>query len=56
MEAGTGGVLWLIIDVIFVLALAGGLIYGSVMWRKWKRNPVQAEERDRATRRAYGRD
>jgi hypothetical protein len=48
-----GGWLWLVIDVAFVAGLAAALIYGVVMWRKWRRHPVAAEERDRATRQAY---
>lgn len=50
MHYEIGGWLWFVIDVLFVLLLAGALIYGSAMWRKWKRHPVNAEERDRATR------
>lgn len=55
MNLEMGGWLWLFIDVVLVLALAGGLIYGTVQWRKWRRHPVKTEERDRATREAYGR-
>lgn len=45
-----GGWLWLVIDVVLVAALAGGLIYGSIMWRRWKQHPRQAARRDEATR------
>ena len=31
-----GGPLWLFIDVLLVAVLAGALIYGMVMWRRWK--------------------
>lgn len=53
MSYEIGGWLWLVIDVVFVAALGGALIYGMVMWRKWRQHPVAAEERDRATRDAY---
>ncbi|MGH9693339.1 MAG: hypothetical protein ACRD5Z_04290 [Bryobacteraceae bacterium] len=53
MNYEIGGWLWLVIDVIFVAALGGGLLYGMAMWRSFRRHPVAAEERDRATRRAY---
>lgn len=49
-----GGWLWLFIDVILVVALAGGLIYGTMQWRRWKkRPPVDPAERDAATKEAY---
>jgi hypothetical protein len=32
-----GGWLWLVIDVIFVLALAFALIYGTIQWRERRR-------------------
>jgi hypothetical protein len=53
MNYEIGGWLWLVIDVLFVLGLAGALIYGMIMWRKWKQHPVKTEERDRATREAF---
>jgi uncharacterized iron-regulated membrane protein len=53
MDGDVGGWLWLVIDVIFVTALAGALIYGTVMWRRRSRNPVLEQARDEATRRLY---
>jgi flagellar basal body-associated protein FliL len=53
MGEGASGWLWLFIDVGLVGLLAGGMIYGTVMWRKWQQHPVKTEERDRATREAY---
>lgn len=48
-----GGWLWVFIDVVLVLGLAGALIYATLMWRRWKRHPQQVKERDQATRKAY---
>jgi hypothetical protein len=44
------GWLWLVIDVVLVAALAAGLIYGSIMWRRWRAHPEQAATREQATR------
>jgi len=55
MSHDLGGRLWLFIDVILVVVLAGALIFGAVQWRRWKKHPVATEERDRATREAYRR-
>ncbi|MFN3656071.1 MAG: hypothetical protein ACK4UO_02310 [Pseudolabrys sp.] len=55
MISDFGGWLWLFIDVALVAALGGALIYGIMRWRQWKRHPVAAEERDRATREAFER-
>ena len=48
-----GGWLWLIIDVVLVAILAAALIYGSVMWRRWRQNPTQAIEREQRTRELF---
>ena len=47
-----GGWLWLVIDVIFVLALAFALVYGTMQWRARRKNPQATED---ATRRLYER-
>jgi hypothetical protein len=47
-----GGPLWLLIDVIAVLALAAAIAYGTVSWRR-RRNPTLERVRDDATRRLY---
>jgi hypothetical protein len=49
----SSGILWLVIDVAMVAALAGALIYGIVMWRRRSRNPVVEQAREDATRRLY---
>jgi hypothetical protein len=49
-----GGWMWLIIDVIFVAALAGALIYGTVMWRR-RRSRGMEQVRDETTRELYGK-
>jgi len=40
-----GGPLWLFIDVLLVV-LAGALVYGMMMWRRWKNHPRAAAARD----------
>ncbi len=50
MSEGVGGQLWFLIDVVLVVALAGGIIYGSVMWRRWRKHPVAAAEREAKTK------
>jgi flagellar biosynthesis/type III secretory pathway M-ring protein FliF/YscJ len=50
-----GGWMWLVIDVIFVLALAFALIYGTMQWRARRRNPLQKQATEDATRRLYER-
>lgn len=53
MTEDAGGVLWLVINVLFVLTLGGALVYGTLMWRKYKKHPSKTVERDRATREAF---
>ena len=48
-----GGPLWLLIDVALVAVLGGALIYGIVMWRRWKEHPQAAAERDQKTRELF---
>jgi uncharacterized iron-regulated membrane protein len=48
-----GGFLWLIIDVAFVLALLGVLIYGVYEWRRRRRAKLPEEVEKRAVDRAY---
>jgi uncharacterized iron-regulated membrane protein len=55
MDTDAGGWLWLMIDVILVAALAFGLIWGTLMWRKRSRNPTLEAAREQATRRLYKR-
>ena len=46
-----GGLLWLVIDVAMVAALAGALIYGIIQWRRRSRRDIIAGER--ATKQMY---
>lgn len=56
MHHEIGGWLWLAITVVMVLVLAGAMVYGTVMWKKWKRYPTEVRERNRATREAFRQD
>jgi uncharacterized iron-regulated membrane protein len=55
MDSDAGGWLWLVIDVILVAALALGLLYGTMMWRKRRRDPALEQGSERATERLYER-
>ena len=48
------GWMWVIVDVIFVAALAAALIYGTMMWRK-RRSRGMEQVRDAKTRELYGK-
>jgi uncharacterized iron-regulated membrane protein len=48
------GWMWVIVDVIFVAALAAALIYGTMMWRK-RRSRGMEQVRDDKTRELYGK-
>jgi hypothetical protein len=52
MSGDAGGWLWLVIDVVFVAALAAALVYGATTWRK-RRNATSERVRDNATRELY---
>jgi hypothetical protein len=47
-----GGPLWLLIDVVAVLALAVAIAYGTVSWRR-RRNRALEQVRDDATKRLF---
>jgi len=47
------GWLSLIIDVVLVAILAAALIYGSLMWRRWRQHPDHAVEREQRTRELF---
>ena len=51
-----GGSLWLFIDVLLVVVLAGALIYGMMMWRRWKQHPRAAAARDQKTKELFRND
>jgi uncharacterized iron-regulated membrane protein len=52
-----GGYMWLIIDVILVVALAAAILWGTHQWRQRRRgqDPRGADNRqsDEATKRVY---
>ena len=50
-----GGWLWLIIDVLFVVVLAGGLIYATLMWHTQRKIRAARMARELATRELYER-
>jgi hypothetical protein len=54
MDGEAGGWLWLLIDVAFVVLLAGALVYGVTTWRK-RRSAAANRVRDDATRDLYHR-
>jgi hypothetical protein len=53
MQGQVGGLLWLIIDVGFVVILAIAIAYGTIAWRRRNRSPAAAQARDRATEQIY---
>jgi hypothetical protein len=48
-----GGWLWLIIDVVGVLALAASLIYGTIMWRHRRKDRATQQKRNEAVHEIY---
>lgn len=54
MTGTSSGILWLLIDVVLVLALLVALIYGTMQWRKRSRNPAVDKVSEQATRELYG--
>jgi hypothetical protein len=48
------GWMWIVVDVIFVAALAAALIYGTIMWHKRRSRGMQ-QIRDDKTRELYGK-
>ena len=52
MTGDTGGWLWILVDVIAVVLLAGALAYGAMRWRR-RKNPTLDKIRDDATDRLY---
>jgi hypothetical protein len=49
------GWIWFLIDVAFVVVLAGALAYGMVMYRNRRRNRLTEQRRDEATNELYGK-
>jgi hypothetical protein len=48
-----GGWLWLVIDVIGVAALAGTIIYATMMWRRRRKDPAFKRRQEEAIRENY---
>jgi hypothetical protein len=48
-----GGTLLIVMDVVFVVALAGAIAFGALKWHSVKDDRRRAEIRDRATRNNY---
>lgn len=47
-----GGWLWLVVDVLLVAVLAGGMIYGTMQWRR-RSSPEMKRVSEEAVRRNY---
>ncbi|WP_155888688.1 hypothetical protein [Inquilinus limosus] len=48
-----GGWLWLVVDVLLVVVLAAGLIYGTMQWRYRRRSREVERASQEAVRRNY---
>jgi hypothetical protein len=47
------GALWAIIDIIGVVILAGALIYGTIVWRRRRRDRTMRAAQDEVVRDNY---
>jgi membrane protein implicated in regulation of membrane protease activity len=56
MAWDAGGGLWFVIDVIAVAILAVALIYGTMQWRRRRRDRATEQHRERATQDLYHRE
>lgn len=54
MTGELGGWLWLLIDVLMVIALAGAILYGAVAYRRY-RNRMSIQQQDATIRRELSR-
>jgi hypothetical protein len=48
--------MWLIIDVLFVAALAGAILWGTHRWRQKRRDQASQEAEREAVERVYRED
>jgi uncharacterized iron-regulated membrane protein len=48
-----GGYMWLIIDVILVVALAAAILWGTHQWRQRRRGARAERRSDEAVKRVY---
>lgn len=55
MNHEIGGWPWLLNDVVPVVVLAGGIADGTILWRRYERQPIAPAARDRTTKKAYRR-
>jgi hypothetical protein len=51
-----GGILWLVIDVLFVVVLGGAIIYAIYQWRRRPRNAATRDVAEDAVRKEYHRE
>lgn len=49
----SGDILWLTINVIFVVILAGAIVWGSIQWNRARKNRALTRLREEATNRNY---
>jgi len=56
MDTEVGGLLWLIVDVVFVAVLGALIVYGVYQWRRRPRDAATREVSDNAVRREYHRE
>jgi hypothetical protein len=49
------GWLWALIDIVGVVALAGALVYASILWRRRRKDPIARAEREETVRENYRR-
>jgi flagellar basal body-associated protein FliL len=56
MMEETSGWLWIIIDVLAVLVLAGALIYATMMWRQRRKDYRTKHAQEEVTREHYRRN
>jgi hypothetical protein len=45
--------MWLVIDVILVVALAAAILWGTHQWRQRRRGPADRQAEDEAVKRVY---
>jgi flagellar basal body-associated protein FliL len=51
-----GGWLWIVIDVVGVLALAGAMVYATMMWRHRRKDWPMKHAQEEVTREHYRRN
>lgn len=56
MDTEIGGLLWLIVDVVFVLVLGVLLAYGIHQWRRRPRDSATRQVSEDAIRKEYHRE